>query len=43
MLASYLIVTGLSYNSAIQTILNANPDVELREAQTTFLQELARE
>lgn len=41
MLASYLIEAGSSYNEAIQTILNANPDVELREAQTTFLRELA--
>lgn len=41
MLASYLIVTGSSYNEAMQTILNANPNVELRKAQTSFLQELA--
>jgi protein-tyrosine phosphatase len=42
MLASYLIVTGSSYNEAMQTILNANPNVELREAQTSFLQKLAK-
>ncbi|KAB8314324.1 protein phosphatase [Tolypothrix campylonemoides VB511288] len=41
MLASYLIHAGSSYDSAIQTIQKANPDVELREAQSTFLRELA--
>jgi len=41
MLASYLIHAGSSYDSAIQTIQKANPDVELRDAQTTFLRELA--
>ena len=41
MLASYLIHAGSSYDSAIQTIQDANPDVELREAQSTFLRELA--
>lgn len=41
MLASYLISVGLSYEEAMQTIQNANPDVDLREAQTTFLRELA--
>ncbi|MBD2205693.1 dual specificity protein phosphatase family protein [Calothrix sp. FACHB-1219] len=41
-LASYLINTGSSYDDAMQKILNANPDVELREAQTTFLRELAQ-
>lgn len=40
MLAAYLIQTGLSYEETMQTILNANPNVELREAQTTFLKEL---
>lgn len=43
MLASYLGVAGLSYNDAIQTIQTANPGVELREAQTSFLRELAEE
>ena len=41
MLASYLIQAGSSYDDAILTILDANPNVELREAQTAFLQELA--
>lgn len=41
MLASYLIQAGSSYDNAILTILNANPNVELREAQTAFLQKLA--
>jgi len=41
MLASYLIGAGSSYDNTMQTIQNANPDVELREAQTTFLRELA--
>lgn len=41
MLASYLILAGSSYDEAIQTIQNANPDAELREAQTTFLRNLA--
>lgn len=40
-LASYLICTGSSYDDAIQTIQSANPSVELREAQSTFLRELA--
>ncbi len=43
MLASYLICTGLSYKDAMQTIENANSQVELREAQSSFLQELAGE
>ena len=41
MLAAYLIVAGLSYADALQTIQKANPDAELREAQTAFLQALA--
>jgi len=41
MLASYLIHAGSSYESAIQTVQKANPDVELREAQNIFLRELA--
>ena len=40
-LAAYLIQTGLSYTEAMQTVLEANPDVELREAQIIFLKELA--
>ena len=41
MLASYLIQVGASYDDATQAIRTANPDVELREAQAIFLQELA--
>lgn len=40
MLASYLIQSGSSYDEAMQTILSANPNVELREAQTSFLRAL---
>lgn len=43
MLAAYLIATGSSYDRAMQTIQAANPDAELREAQTKFLGELAGE
>ena len=43
MLASYLICAGSSYDEAMQTILDAKPDAELREAQTTFLRELAED
>ena len=42
MLASYLIWAGSSYDEAMQTIQDANPNAELREAQTTFLRELAQ-
>jgi len=41
MLASYLIHVGASYSDAVQTIQTANPGVELRKAQTIFLQDLA--
>jgi protein-tyrosine phosphatase len=41
MLAAYLISTGFSYDEAIQVIQTANPKAELREAQTTFLQDHA--
>ena len=41
MLAAYLIQSGSSYGDAMQTIAIANPDLELREAQTTFLQTLS--
>ncbi len=41
MLASYLISAGSSYDDAIQVVQSATPEVELREAQTTFLRELA--
>lgn len=40
MLASYLISTGSSYNEAMQIIQDANPNVELRPAQSDFLQDL---
>jgi protein-tyrosine phosphatase len=43
MLASYLILSGSSYDEALKTIQNANPNPELREAQTTFLRELAED
>ena len=42
MLAAYLILTGSSYEEAMQIILTANPDVDLREAQISFLKELAK-
>jgi atypical dual specificity phosphatase len=41
MLAAYLISSGSSYNDAVQLIHTKNPDIELREAQTLFLQDLA--
>jgi protein-tyrosine phosphatase len=41
MLAALLIRTELPYEKAMQTVITANPDVELREAQTSFLRELA--
>ncbi|MCG5056526.1 MAG: dual specificity protein phosphatase family protein [Limnoraphis sp. WC205] len=41
-LAAYLIGSGSSSNDAIQAILQANPEVELREAQIYFLQKLAQ-
>lgn len=40
-LASYLICIGSSYNEVMQVIQGANSSVELGEAQSTFLQELA--
>ncbi len=43
MLAAYLIRAVLSYESAMKTILNSNPSVELPEAQAIFLQRLAQE
>ncbi|OLP16338.1 protein phosphatase [Leptolyngbya sp. 'hensonii'] len=41
MLAAYLIQAGRSYEDSLQIILKANPQVELRSAQTAFLQDLA--
>lgn len=43
MLGAYLIQSGVAYPEAMQTILDANPDVELRDAQIAFLQTLASE
>jgi atypical dual specificity phosphatase len=41
MLAAYLIHVGSSYDAAIQIVQLANPQVELRSAQTDFLRSLA--
>ncbi|MBM0740575.1 dual specificity protein phosphatase family protein [Phormidium sp. CLA17] len=41
MLAAYLIQSGSSFDEAMQMIQTANPNAELRDAQTTFLQKLA--
>ncbi|MDY7022315.1 MAG: dual specificity protein phosphatase family protein [Cyanobacteriota bacterium] len=41
-LAAYLIRSGASAEDAIQTILTANPQIELRDAQINFLNELAK-
>ena len=41
MLASCLIRAGSSYDDALQTVQSANPHVDLRESQITFLRELA--
>ena len=43
MLAAYLICAGASVEEALQVILNANPQVELRDAQIKFLNELAEQ
>lgn len=40
-LAAYLIYAGSSYDSAMETIQLANPEVELRDAQIEFLRSLA--
>jgi atypical dual specificity phosphatase len=42
MLAAYLISTGSSYAEAMQAIQATNPNTQLREAQTNFLQDLAK-
>ncbi len=42
-LAAYLILQGAPYVAAVQAIQRANPEVELREAQTVFLHALAQE
>jgi protein-tyrosine phosphatase len=43
LLAAYLISEGSSYEDAIQTVLLANSNVDLREAQISFLQVLAKD
>lgn len=43
MLAAYLILKGSTYSESIHRIRTANPEVELREAQLTFLQAFAGE
>jgi len=43
MLAAYLIRSGLTFADAMQIIHTANPAAELREAQITFLQALAKQ
>ena len=40
-LGAYLILQGYSYDATIAAIAQANPTVELRAAQTEFLQALA--
>jgi protein-tyrosine phosphatase len=42
-LAAHLIARGQSFEEALQTILTANPQVELRDAQLRFLREFAGE
>jgi len=41
MIAAYLISSGLSYVEATQIIKGANPNIDLRESQVTFLQALS--
>ncbi|MBC8122768.1 MAG: dual specificity protein phosphatase family protein [Gemmatimonadaceae bacterium] len=41
-LAAYLIDSGRTYEEALQIVLAANPEVELREAQLEFLREFAQ-
>ncbi|MEM9264878.1 MAG: dual specificity protein phosphatase family protein [Cyanobacteria bacterium P01_F01_bin.13] len=42
-LAALLINQGSSYKQALNTILNANPAIEMREAQLNFLQTLSHQ
>jgi len=42
MIAAYLITAGQSYREAMETILKANPSIELPESQSLFLQALAQ-
>lgn len=41
MLAAYLIQSGLDFDQAMHRLLAAKPDIDLREAQVSFLQSLA--
>ena len=41
-IAGYLINSGSSYDDALKTILTANPEIDFREAQSSFLQDLAK-
>ncbi len=41
MIGAYLIRNGMSYNDALARINQANPHVDLRDAQLQFLRELA--
>lgn len=41
MLTALLIQTGLTFDEAMQALLTANPEVELREAQIDYLKSLA--
>ncbi len=41
-LAGYLINSGSSYNEAMEIILTANSEIDLRESQSSFLQYLAK-
>ena len=41
LLGAYLILKGSSYDEAVAAVVRANPAVEMREAQLTFLRSLA--
>lgn len=41
-LAGYLINSGTSYDEAMEIILTANSEIDLRESQSKFLQDLAK-
>lgn len=41
-IAAYLIRQGVSYEKAMQIILEANPEIELPVSQASFLQQLAQ-
>lgn len=43
MLAAFLIQTGVPFEQAMQAILVANPEIELREAQIDYLKSFAAE